>query len=57
LNDYFEELDEVRQELEEFKLNALLDLEKSIEKAKSSIQITEILSTEKKPSNSTLNIF
>jgi hypothetical protein len=37
LNDYFEELDEVRQELEEFKLNALLDLEKSIEKAKSSI--------------------
>jgi hypothetical protein len=37
LNDYFEELDEVRQELEEYKLSALLDLEKSIEKAKSSI--------------------
>ena len=37
LNDYFEELDEVRQELEEYKLGALLDLEKSIEKAKSSI--------------------
>ncbi len=37
LNDYFEELDEVRQELEEFKLSALMELEKSIEKAKSSI--------------------
>ena len=37
LNDYLDELDEIRQELEDDKIQALLDLDNSIEKAKQSI--------------------
>lgn len=37
LNDYMDELDEVRQELEEMKSNALSELDRSVEKAQSSI--------------------
>jgi hypothetical protein len=37
LNDYMDELDEVRQDLEEMKSNALAELDRSIEKAQSSI--------------------
>ena len=37
LNDYMDELDEVRQDLEEMKSNALAELDRSVEKAQSSI--------------------
>ena len=37
LNDYLDELDEIRQELEDDKIQSLLDLDNSIENAKQSI--------------------